>query len=140
MRWAGLVECMGRGEVYKGFRWGNLRERDYLEDQIVDGKIILRWTFRKWDVGAWAGSRWLRTGQAAGTCECGKEPSDFMKCWEFPEYLRTGLLLKKDSAPLQYASSHHPNAKVTNRSHVFASKTKHRQHACLTYGSSRPVP
>jgi len=29
---------------------GNLRERDYLEDRGVVGRIILRWIFRKWDV------------------------------------------------------------------------------------------
>ena len=26
-------------------------------EQGVDGKIILRWIFRKWDVGVWTGSR-----------------------------------------------------------------------------------
>jgi hypothetical protein len=31
--------------------WGNLRERDYLGDPGVDGRIILRWILRKWDVG-----------------------------------------------------------------------------------------
>jgi len=34
--------------VYAGFRWGNLRERDHLEDLGVDGRLILRWIFRKW--------------------------------------------------------------------------------------------
>jgi len=30
---------------------GNLMERDHLGDPGVDGRIILRWIFRKWDVG-----------------------------------------------------------------------------------------
>jgi len=34
-------------EAYKGFWLGNLRERDHLGDQGVDGRIILRWIFRK---------------------------------------------------------------------------------------------
>jgi hypothetical protein len=25
-----------------------------------DGRIILRWFFRKWDVEVWTGSNWLR--------------------------------------------------------------------------------
>jgi hypothetical protein len=40
----------------------NLRERDHLEDTGIDGSIILRWIFRKWDVVAWTGSSWLRIG------------------------------------------------------------------------------
>jgi hypothetical protein len=27
-----------------------------------DGRIILKWIFRKWDVGVWTGSSWLRKG------------------------------------------------------------------------------
>jgi hypothetical protein len=30
---------------------GNLKERDLLGDPGIDGKKILRWIFRKWDVG-----------------------------------------------------------------------------------------
>ena len=41
-------------------------ERDYLEDSGVDGRIILRWIFRKWDVGVWTGSSWLRIGTGGG--------------------------------------------------------------------------
>jgi hypothetical protein len=57
---------MGRGQVYTGFRWGNLRKRDHLEDPGISGRIILRWIFRKWDVGAWTGSFWLWIGTGGG--------------------------------------------------------------------------
>jgi len=40
-----------RREAYTGFWWGNLWKRDHLGDPSVDGRIILRWIFRKWDVG-----------------------------------------------------------------------------------------
>jgi len=40
-------------KMYAGFCWGNLRESDHLEDTDVDGRIILQWFFRKWDVGVW---------------------------------------------------------------------------------------
>jgi len=43
------------GEVYTGFWWGNLRARDHFESPGVDMRIILRWIFRKWDVGVWTG-------------------------------------------------------------------------------------
>jgi hypothetical protein len=46
--------------VYTGFWWGILRERGQLEDPDVDGRIILKCIFRKWDVEAWTGSKWLR--------------------------------------------------------------------------------
>ena len=32
-----------------GFCWGNLRVRDHWGDPDVDGSIILRWIFRKWE-------------------------------------------------------------------------------------------
>jgi hypothetical protein len=34
---------------------GNLREREHVEDPGVDGRIILKWIFRKLDVGVWTG-------------------------------------------------------------------------------------
>jgi len=55
-----------RLNVCIGFWWGNLRERDHLEDRGVDGRIILKWIFGKWDVGAWTGSNWPRIGTGGG--------------------------------------------------------------------------
>jgi hypothetical protein len=37
-----------------------------LEDLGLDRKIILRWIFRNWNVGAWTGSSWHRTGTGGG--------------------------------------------------------------------------
>jgi hypothetical protein len=34
--------------------------------KIKNGRIILRWIFRKWDVGVWTGSSWLRIGTSGG--------------------------------------------------------------------------
>jgi hypothetical protein len=41
-------------------------ERDHWEDPDVDGRIKLRWIFRKVDAGAWTGSSWLRIGTGGG--------------------------------------------------------------------------
>jgi hypothetical protein len=37
--------------VHTGVLWGNLRGRDQLEDVGVDGRMILKWIFKKWDEG-----------------------------------------------------------------------------------------
>jgi len=58
MRWPGAHR-----EVYTGFYWGNLKERDNLEDPGLDRRIILKWIFRKWDV-AWTGL--IRFGLGTG--------------------------------------------------------------------------
>ena len=48
------------------FWWGNLRERDHWGGPGIDGRIILRRIFRKWDVGVWTGSSWLRIVTVGG--------------------------------------------------------------------------
>jgi len=42
---------VGQEEVHTGFCWGNLREIDHLGVPVVDGRILLRWIFKKWDGG-----------------------------------------------------------------------------------------
>jgi hypothetical protein len=54
MIWVGHVARTGRKETFIGFggkTWG---------DQSIDGRLILRWIFRNWDVGVWTGLDWLR--------------------------------------------------------------------------------
>jgi len=48
-------------EMCTGLWWGDLRDRDHLEDLCIDGSIILKWIFKKWDREACTGLFWLRT-------------------------------------------------------------------------------
>jgi hypothetical protein len=46
--------------VHIGFWWGDLREGAHLEDPDIDGRIILKWIFKKWD---WGGMDWIDMAQ-----------------------------------------------------------------------------
>ena len=73
----------GKGEGCTGFWWGNLRERDHWGGPDADGRIILRWIFRKWEGLRGLDGVGSGYGQVAGTCEYGDEPSGSIKCGEF---------------------------------------------------------
>jgi hypothetical protein len=45
---------------------GKPKGRRLFEDPGIDGRITLRWIFRKWDVGTWTGLIWLRVGAGGG--------------------------------------------------------------------------
>jgi hypothetical protein len=45
---------------------GKREGKNHWGDPGVDGRITLRWIFRKWDVGVWTGLRWLRIETGGG--------------------------------------------------------------------------
>jgi hypothetical protein len=55
---------MGIGEVYTGFWWGNLRERDHLEDLVVGVRVILEMDLH--EVG-WGCIDWIDLAQDRDT-------------------------------------------------------------------------
>jgi len=42
-----MWHVLGGTDLHTGFRWGNLGDIDYLEDLSADGRIILKWIFKK---------------------------------------------------------------------------------------------
>jgi len=56
----------GEERCTQGFGGANLRERVHLGDPVVDGRIILKWIIRKWDVWVLTGSSWLMIGIGGG--------------------------------------------------------------------------
>ena len=67
IRREGHVASLGEGEGHVGYWWNTLRERDHLEDLGVEGCVILKWIFKKWNREAWTGLIWLRIG-TGGRC------------------------------------------------------------------------
>jgi len=66
MGWVGHVARMGERRGSYRALVGKPEERDHWGKPGVDGRIILRWIFRKWDVGLWNGSNWLRIEKVGG--------------------------------------------------------------------------
>jgi hypothetical protein len=61
MRWAGRVTYMREGRGAYRILVGRSEERDHLEDSGVDGSMILKWNFKKWDEGG--GMDWIDMAQ-----------------------------------------------------------------------------
>jgi len=55
MRWVGHVARVRKSRGEYRVLVGNLRDGDHLRDPGVDGRIILRWILRMWDLGVWTG-------------------------------------------------------------------------------------
>jgi hypothetical protein len=56
----GACSLDGEGEACTGVWWENLRERDHWGDPGIDGRIVLRYIFKKKDVGICSRFSWLR--------------------------------------------------------------------------------
>jgi len=52
--------------VHTGFWWGDPRKKDHVQDLGVDGKIILKWIFKRWNEETWTGLLRLRIGTGCG--------------------------------------------------------------------------
>jgi hypothetical protein len=65
IRLTGHVARRGRREVCTGC-WGNLRERGHYGGPDVDGRIILRWIFRRLEGVVGIGWSWLRIETGGG--------------------------------------------------------------------------
>ena len=65
-RLAGYVARMGESRGVHRVLVGKPAGKRHLEDQGLNGKIIVRWIFRKWDVGVWTESSLLRIGTGGG--------------------------------------------------------------------------
>jgi len=50
---------MGRRGTRTESWWEDLKERDHLGDLDVDGRIMLKWIFKKWIGEAWTELIWL---------------------------------------------------------------------------------
>jgi hypothetical protein len=55
MKWWDMENLWERGEVHTEFWWGDLNDRNYLEDLDVDGRVLLNCIFKMCDEGAWTG-------------------------------------------------------------------------------------
>jgi hypothetical protein len=65
-RWTGQIARMGEERGVYRVLVGKPEGKRPLGDPSVDGRIILKWIFRKWDVALWTGSSWLRIATGSG--------------------------------------------------------------------------
>jgi hypothetical protein len=57
---------MGEGRVVYRILVGKPERKDRWGDRGIDGRIMLGWIFKKWDVGVRTGLGWLRLGIRGG--------------------------------------------------------------------------
>jgi hypothetical protein len=84
--------------VHKGFWWEDLREGDHLGDPGVDGRIILKWIFKKWDTGmgwiqlAQDSDRWSALVNALMNLRVAQNAGNSLTSWKTVSFSRRNLL------------------------------------------------
>jgi len=66
MRLGGHVSRKGEERGVNRVLVGKPEGRRRWGDPGVDGRIIIRWITRKWDLGVWTGLSWLKIGTGGG--------------------------------------------------------------------------
>jgi hypothetical protein len=66
MRWAGHVVSMVEGRGVRRVLVGKPERKRPLGRPDIDGRVILRWIFRKWEGAVGTGWSWLRLGRGGG--------------------------------------------------------------------------
>jgi hypothetical protein len=62
---------------------GKPEGKNHLEDLSVEGRMIVKWVFKKWAGVNGLDSPWSGQEQVAGSCECGTEPVGSIKFGKF---------------------------------------------------------
>jgi hypothetical protein len=66
MRWAGHVARVGEGRNVYRVLVGKPEGKSLLEDQGIDGRMVLKWTLGRLAGKGWNGITWLRIGTVGG--------------------------------------------------------------------------
>jgi len=64
--WVEYVACVGEKRGIYRVLVGKPEGKRPFGRPRIDGRIILRWIFRKWDVGVWTGLSRFRIGKGGG--------------------------------------------------------------------------
>jgi hypothetical protein len=69
--------------VHTRFWWGDLREREHLEDLGIVGRMTLKWIFKKRKGKNGLDCPGSGKKHVVGTCECSNKPLGSIRCKEF---------------------------------------------------------